>query len=404
MARINFVGFELGSNANNIEFAVTNNFNVNSTHVRSGSWAGNANCQSGVKNFGMTRIVNGASSGPYFGRVYLFVNVLPSAETSFVVLSDTTALTTARMYITVDGSGILRCYDGVGQVGSNSTAISINTWYRIEWQFKAGGGGTSVIAASLDGIFFANDATRTNATGIQAYGYGANLKAETVTLGKFWFDDIALNDSTGSFQNSYPGDGRITRYLPNATGDFAQWTRGGTTDTGTNWGQLATNDSPTPDDAGSFNTSNTLNQKDLVNVTNTGAEIGANDVINVVGLGVRYAGASSSANATFGLLIESSSGGTNEQSPNVTPAQSVYRSNNETVLFNMYMLYGQPGSSGATPWTKSALDTTQIGYIITATNTNGVNITSEWIYVDSTAGVAGNANNTYKTLLGVGNI
>src|SRR3990172_6946830 len=72
-----------------------------------------------------------------------------------------------------------------------------------------------------------------------AYQYvagGGNRRSEAQTQGEWYFDDIAINSSTGSFQNSYPGAGRIVALRPNAAGDSADFARGGT-DSGANWSQ-----------------------------------------------------------------------------------------------------------------------------------------------------------------------
>lgn len=55
-------------------------------------------------------------------------------------------------------------------------------------------------------------------------------------------------------------------------------------------------------------------------------------------------------------------------------------------------------------WTKATLDTAQIGYNISTTNTNAADISTVWMSVDSTPASPPSGALYYKTLLGVGTL
>lgn len=89
-----------------------------------------------------------------------------------------------------------------------------------------------------------------------------------------FFDDIMVNDTTGSFNTSWVGDQRISVYIPNAAGDSTGLTRGGT-DSGSNYGQV---DERPPNDVTDYVYGTDTTSKDLYNIPNTS---GVSDVSGV---------------------------------------------------------------------------------------------------------------------------
>ena len=96
--------------------------------------------------------------------------------------------------------------------------------------------------------------------------------------------------------------------------------------------------------------------------------------------------------------IESTSGGTIEQSASITPAGTTWRTNtiSGNPLTYPLTLYDLPGAS-TTPWTKADLDTTQIGYKLTTDATNLDQISTIWLSIDSTPSAGGGATFLYPT-------
>jgi hypothetical protein len=127
--------------------------------------------------------------------------------------------------------------------------------------------------------------------------------------GDWYFDDLAINDSNGSFQNSWPGDGAVIRLKPNAAGDASDWTN-----------DYTAVDEVTPDEGTTLVASKTLNHIYDYDIEDTHSALTPGSTINVVQVGVRYNGASGSANSSFVTRIKASSGGTVEEGTAITPA------------------------------------------------------------------------------------
>ncbi len=119
-------------------------------------------------------------------------------------------------------------YDEDGAIGSASSALSLDAWYRIEIKFDATGGvNADTVEARIDGTNFATSSTRDLSTGVTRVIVGGNLNLEAQTAGNWFFDDIALNNVTAASQNNYPGPGVIVHLRPNGNGDTVTCTGSG---------------------------------------------------------------------------------------------------------------------------------------------------------------------------------
>jgi len=94
----------------------------------------------------------------------------------------------------------------------------------------------------------------------------------------FWIDDIAINDTSGSYNNSWIGDGHVVVIKPNAAGDITQLL----SSTGNPNYQ---NVDDVPFDATGNNSGSTAGLYDLYNFESCGlANVGFSSV-NVIGMG-----------------------------------------------------------------------------------------------------------------------
>lgn len=260
------------------------------------------------------------------------------------------------------------------QVGSDSAALALDTWYRLEISLDTTTLATTSVSARIDGVEFASG-TINLASAVNAF---SPMGFETfATAPIIYFDDIAINDSSGSFQNSWPGEGEIIHLRPNAAGDTGQWLDG----TGTTFAEV---DEVTPDDITTYIDTPDIDQISEFNLDATPAALASDDTINCVQVGVRYAQESSGTTARIAVQIRSASGGTVEQSGNITQTNdSNWNTNNSAAPRNYALtLYDLPGAS-TTAWTKSTLDTAQIG--VDRTVDDGLNssrVSTLWLLVD----------------------
>src|SRR6185436_13681191 len=106
-------------------------------------------------------------------------------------------------------------------IGSPSAALSLDTWYRVEYLVNdTPASGSRVISAQLDGSTFASSSTSTSTYSVNWFGIGVNMGlSPSSTVVDYYADDIAINDATGSAQTSYPGEGKVVSLRPVGAGD-----------------------------------------------------------------------------------------------------------------------------------------------------------------------------------------
>lgn len=399
MARVFSSGFELNSLTAAMEWDAAVGATISSATVRSGTYSGRvSSLASGTNQRFRIQYRAAANDGPFYFRFYFRVATLPSAENRiFAASGSTTAGTSVAAYMTIDNGGLLRFYTTDGQIGSASAALSTNTWYRIGVLIdRTPASGSRVARARIDGVEFAGASNLAIANNFFHAYYGGNLNSEAQTTGDWFFDDIAINDSTGAQQNTYPGSGKIIHLKPDATGDSNTFATqvGGTAGAANNFSRV--NEVP-PNDATSYNASSTLSQEDLFNVDASG--VPATDVVNVVAVGARFANlVGADGTAAFRVQLEKTTGGTKAQSGNIIPNSTTWRTNaSATPFIHPLVTYADPDTAA---WTSATLDTMQIGYVISAANTQAIAVSNVWAMVEHTPAAA--ASTSSLTLLGVG--
>ncbi len=380
MARLKNVGFELNSTTLNVELnGVTGSPTIVTSPVRSGTYAfaiGKVNPL--VSGDGQNCMINFAAAtgnGPYFIRFYMYIETAPTADN---VIFKTNA---SIVNIKLTSSRTLLLRDEDGQIGSASSVLNLNQWYRVEILMdRTGIAGAHIVTGLLEGDLWASSSTRDLSVGINNLFVCGNGFNEAQTQGIWYFDDVAINDSTGSFQNTYPGSGKIIHLKPNAAGDANGFLTqvGGTAGSTNNFTRV---NEVTPNDATSYNASALLNAEDLFNCDDSG--IGLTDTVNVVAVGVRMADlVATDATAGFKLEIEKTGSGTKAQSANIVPNSTSFITNDSASPKNYPLVTYQDPDSAV--WTKTTLDSMQIGYIIDVVNVQSVAISTVWASVDYT--------------------
>ncbi len=384
MARLASVGFELNSIVGGMELPAVSAGapTISSSIFHGGAYSMRVtSLTTATAKCARLLFAGAAANGPYYCRVYFYVATAPSAENQFVQLNDTNASTTPVIYVTIDNSRVLRLYDEDGVIGSASSAVAADTWHYVEIEVdRTPAAGSQVVKAKLNGTEFAASTTRNLSSGVACFNFGLNLGSEANTAGDVYFDDAAVNDNTGSYQNTYAGAGSILFLRPNAAGDNSAWT-----------GSYTDIDEITPDDATTLVSSNTLDQVIDVNIENTPAAIGSGDVINYVAVGFRNNVADATgSDPRFAVRLKAVSSGTVDESAATVADQTGWRTQNDGALTANYKAltnnsnYEQPG--GSTAWTKAALDTAQIGARITVGDTHAAQITALWLLVEYKVG------------------
>lgn len=233
--------------------------------------------------------VSFASATSYYLRVYINAASAPSSAFTICSLAHNGA-GSPSVRLRTDGTLELKPLNAGTAATPTSGTVTDGAWHRIELGGTVGTGTGQWASSELlvDGSSVATDSTASTVIG-NAPGWGAVLTGGNAPSGYvMYFDDVAVNSSTGAAQNTYPGDGKVVLLRPisdNAVG--TGWTTSGGASTGL-WDNVdntpPTGIADTTANAGHQirNASSALSNYDANMTTYTSAGIGASDTVNAV--------------------------------------------------------------------------------------------------------------------------
>lgn len=356
MARLRSIGFESNSLTNGVEFEDTfGSPTISSTTVRSGYFSGRTlNATINTPKGFHAQVVASDNTGDYYVRVYLLIHTLPNAITTIISLLNVATNQPVSVMLTTGGALRLTINDIATQVGSDSSALNLDQWYKVEVRMnKTGGAGASIASARIDDVDFASASNLTITNSFAGIYVGVNLEGDAATTCDLYFDDIAVNDTAGSSQTSYPGNGKITHFHPSAAGDQTQMTATGA---GTNW--LCVSEI-TPNDVSTYVTNSADLQIDTYNIDDPKLLVGRTPTITLVQLGMRFATNNGGSSLNFTPRIMKASGGTVSEGTVIATASAAYLTNNSAAPNNPPLtLYQDPDGAN---WTVNTLNSAQIG-------------------------------------------
>jgi len=323
---------------------------------------------------------SGASTGVWFCRTYLYIETLPNGDCSIFGFTQA-GQSVVRHHIVLKSTGKLGLYYGAGQVGSDSDTLSTGQWYMVDIHTdNTQADGSCTIYGRLEGSVFAS-ATDKNAqlTGELWIGGGLHTSFDDSTTGTWYFDDIAANDNSGSYQNSYPGSGKVACLRPNAAGAYSDGDSGPTPSQNP-WD--VTDDVP-PNDATDYWIFAANNQDLFMNIEAASVGgIGAGDTINCVEVWSRQRGETALAcDLENGVYVN----GTAYRGSSMAIATTTWSTNREYTTnepcYPWYIAEINPDDSAA--WEPSDIDSLQIGSRCVDANPD-VWVTAYWCLVDYT--------------------
>lgn len=166
----------------------------------------------------------GTSGVPYYHRIYCYFTSFPGSAGS------TRAITQrASGYgLRVTQGGVTGLYFNgttVGPIGNTAT-LELNRWHCIEFMQNI-----NTAAGSDDSAEWRVDGVTIGAETNVARGTAASTNwdigdASVTNVYDMYIDDCALNDNTGSFQNGFPGEGKVDLLLPISDNARIDWTDG----------------------------------------------------------------------------------------------------------------------------------------------------------------------------------
>lgn len=160
----------------------------------------------------------------------------------------------------VSSYGTFISYFEETDLGQYATCLA-NIWYMLEIHLKIDDAPNGLIEFKSNGTIFSSYSGDTKVSASTVNRFFGNRMAGSFAS-PFW-DDLALNDTTGSKDNSWVGDCHVD-YLPaNGNGDTNQWT-GLDGDKVNNYQNV--DDIPTDGDT-TYNQSSTASEQDMYNVS-----------------------------------------------------------------------------------------------------------------------------------------
>ena len=358
-------GFELNSTTDGMEYDTNiNSPSISSSIYRSGSYSLNTALASSSTE-GINHKFNSTDTGAqHYLRAYLRISTAPSSEIKIIELYSSGAV--SRAYIKMTTSRTLKLYDDSDtQIGSASSTLNLNTWYRVEIMIDSASAGSAELTLKIDG---SNSATTSTGT-LGTYNNLSIGILESATADLYW-DDIAINEEDTSNKDNWPGEGSIVYLRPNANGTDTTWT-----------GDYTAVDETTPnDDTDYIYCSGIGNVEDYGYQNSSDVGIVSTDSIKLVEAWIRT-GASSSNARTHNVAIEYNGAKDNPSAITSVGSSTWYTDDDTAPRSSTLVIYNQPGTDAFEPITPVMLDsfTTEL---TTDDCSPNVRVTAMWLLVE----------------------
>lgn len=222
MARIFICGFELGSIGEAFDSANVTGISIQTSVVRSGTYAMRSNATSGALSYlGFQSPDTGFAPRLLFRSVRFFMRVaaLPTANTRILNVGGSSG--SGRVNLNTDGTITIQDAAGANGVTSSLAFTVDGLWHLVE--FDGGFSSGSGRRVYVDQILWASStATASGAGG--TLSIGSNLASEASTQ-DLYFDDIIGDDDTFA-TSGFPGLGSALLLVPISDNSIGTWTGG----------------------------------------------------------------------------------------------------------------------------------------------------------------------------------
>ncbi len=256
--------------------------------------------------------------------------------------------TDSRLVLRRGGTGLTGQTAGTTLAVGNAVLCNYG-WYVVELYAKiSNGAGTAVVKVNnVTDIGYTGDTAASGNEYVDIVCFGGGGVGAGVGF-NLYLDDLAINDITGSYENTWCGQGGVYLLKPEGEGSLADWTPSA----GTVHYQLVDD---IPDDASStYITSETVGHQDSFTIGDLPATVTEVDLAQVLYQGaLDYAG----VNSIKDLVVHEGTayGGS---VTNITTTTPNYQLCHGTIH------YTQPG--GTVLWTKEAIEALEIGVEVAA--------------------------------------
>lgn len=204
MARLFTTGIECGDLG---DFAIVSNAAASVATVRTGTYSLSITATNGYAQWNHT-----AAPSEFFVRIPFNRGTSTSGGRILSLIYGGTEVLSLRLdQDTFQLTTYLGSSDSF-QLGTGSHSLNTSTWYLIEAHVVVHSSGTFDVRVDGDtDMEFSGDTQSGTTPGVSTF--------KCMGWATCFFDDIAINDTTGDSQNSWAGDGYVYNLMPNAAGD-----------------------------------------------------------------------------------------------------------------------------------------------------------------------------------------
>lgn len=337
--------------------------------------------------------VRPSSSAPdgtdFYYRIPLRVATRPSAANQIFGVATTSTTTPATdMNLRLLSTGELEFRDNT-TVLHTTAVLSLDTWYEVAVHWKrhatTPNAGQDTLELKLDGTTVYTSTTASIASAYQTLIVGGNLGAEAQNVGTWYFGPLAINDSNGSNETSWPSTtARVTYLWPTGTGTLNE----PTPNTGANWECVddLVADNTTTYAQMTTNSASWAAAGSRLLMTCQDASvggIGASDTIAFVSIGVVWSSASAGTSAVAAGIRSNGSNFDCGSALTISTTTDSWLDDGPVAYTPQYV---DPGTSVA--WTVSGVDAMEIGARGSDTTPNA-QVTQVYAIVEFTPAVGG---------------
>jgi hypothetical protein len=381
MARLFSSGFELQSATTGIEWqTVTGSPSISTTTKRGGSAA--LRCNPTAATAYVSQTFQADTINTIYRRFAVYIGTLPSATTAIWQYLDSGIGVGFSLRMT--STGALQPFNesGLGTAIATSSALSTGAWHVIQIKIVDDATTAAVMEVYIDNVLLG---TYTGLTGINGGGRD-RIGFITSGTGDLYFDDYAVNNTTGTSETGYPAwDAQIAHMRPNAAGANNAWATavGGTAGAANNYTRV---NEVTPDDATSYNETSTGSLQDEFKLDTSSVPSGS--TIKLVAIGHRGGSNATTGTHSYNLTIRSAAAGTQlSTGAAITMSVNGWTTHAKASPF-IYQLHAYTDPTTAAAWTltgTNSLANAQIGYK-TAASAGLVRVTNIWALVEYVPG------------------
>lgn len=193
----------------------------------SASWKVNSGAGNTTSYANITNAASFALGVTVYARVYMYFVDYPASTVNVLELGGSN-----QTAVKMTSTGALQLFAAGSQVGSDSTPLNKNQWYRIEVAQMFQTGAADYSELRIDGVSLASTTTASLSDSVGSFQLLVGWRAAPGANKVLYFDDVVVNDSTGAANNSWPGEGHVVLLVPISDNARATlWTggAGGTT-------------------------------------------------------------------------------------------------------------------------------------------------------------------------------